>query len=352
MSLGPRLRTAGGKYRVRMVEDAGEWDDIIERLPHAVAHRFSYQQALLGGRRSGGRLLVVESASVRVVCPVAVRSWAGYDDLYTPYGFGGFVGNADLRLAKDVLHMLGASRWVAGYFQQHPVVGLKPWSSNSGPVTFVVDVDRPWSEVMNGMSGRLKTKLRRWRRSAPRICDRECLERAFVDLYPDHAARVGASSVYRFDGPALTALAALPDVRLYGAGADTVEAVVMFGFTPYTADYMFGVSTPDGRAHTAGLIADALEDAAATGVSKVNLGGGIRGHDGVAEFKRRFGARAVRAPALSWIFDASTYHTLCRSAAVSPAHTDYFPAYRAARLDDGSNVGAASVADAVVACQR
>ncbi|MEL6187336.1 MAG: hypothetical protein AAFU79_22150, partial [Myxococcota bacterium] len=62
-----------------------------------------------------------------------------------------------------------------------------------------------------------------------------------------------------------------------------------------------------------------------------NLGGGIRGHDGVAEFKRRFGARPTPTFRCREIFDSERYDALCSRAGVGSADTAYFPAYHQRR---------------------
>ena len=315
--------------RLRWIDDESTWDRFIDAVPHAVAHRYGYQRALGGMSGPPPALLVVEDRAMCVASPVLTRKWADTEDIYTPYGFSGFIGQGEVGRIRRVLTGLACERWVAGYFQQHPVVGAATVSLHDGPTTFVVDLDQGWDAVERGMSSRLRTKLRRWARTTTPIRDRECLQRAFLDLYPLHTDRVNAASVYRFSSDALAALAALPEVRLYGAGTDGIEAVVLFGATPFTADYLFGVSTVAGRSHSAGLIARALQDAAEDGIPRANLGGGIHGYDGVAEFKRRFGARPVRAPALSWVFAPETYDRLCRRAGVRVDDPAYFPAYRA-----------------------
>ena len=318
-------------YGVRVVEERDEWTRLVAGHSHAVAHRFGYQQAVAIASGVTPHLLVVEGPAGRSVCPVAVRSWQGYEDVYTPYGFAGFVGDLDEQLIQQTLRAREDNDWVAGYFQQHPVVGRCSDSSSGGPVTYIVDLEGPWAAVCQRMSSRLRSKLRQWNRSAARIRDVDALRAAFVALYPEHMARAGAARVYDFGRTALSALVALPEIRLYGAGSNAVEAVVAFGVTADSADYLFGVSTPAGRYHIAGLVAWALEDAARNGVRRANLGGGVRAGDGVAEFKRRFGAKTVVAPAWSWVFNDERYQWLCRQAGVNPKSADYFPAYRARR---------------------
>ena len=76
------------------------------------------------------------------------------------------------------------------------------------------------------------------------------------------------------------------------------------------------------------------------GIPTLNLGGGVRGYDGVARFKERFGGKTMRLRCAKQIYRPDVYRRLCRTAGVDPKRERrYFPAYRAAGI--GRELGAA-----------
>jgi hypothetical protein len=68
----------------------------------------------------------------------------------------------------------------------------------------------------------------------------------------------------------------------------------------------------------------------ALGVTSLNLGGGIREGDDLAEFKRRFGAAELPLVSLRQVYRQDEYERLCREAGVTSHRSAWFPPYRAA----------------------
>jgi hypothetical protein len=64
-------------------------------------------------------------------------------------------------------------------------------------------------------------------------------------------------------------------------------------------------------------------------VEWLNLGGGIRPGDDLAEFKRRFGAVELPLASLRQVYRADAYEELCRAAGVTSERAGWFPPYRA-----------------------
>jgi hypothetical protein len=92
---------------------------------------------------------------------------------------------------------------------------------------------------------------------------------------------------------------------------------------------MFNVCGEAGRAHAFTLLWNGALRLQDEGVPFLNLGGGIREGDGLAQFKRRFGAEQRPFLALRQIYDTERYQALCAAANVVADRRDgYFPAYR------------------------
>ena len=74
----------------------------------------------------------------------------------------------------------------------------------------------------------------------------------------------------------------------------------------------------------------AVERLRELGIERLNLGGGMREGDEVAEFKRSFGAAQHRLASLRQVYRPAAYEDLCRQAGVDPdRRSGYFPPYRA-----------------------
>jgi hypothetical protein len=139
--------------------------------------------------------------------------------------------------------------------------------------------------------------------------------------------------VYHFGAETLTSLCVLENVFLVGAEVDgALEAVMVFGHTPELGEYLFGVALPEGRRHAARLLWCGIERLRSLGVPRVNLGGGARPGVGLAEFKRRFGARELPLPALRQVYRPEAFAALCSAAGVSPEMNGYFPPYHSPGL--------------------
>ncbi|HEX2644425.1 MAG TPA: hypothetical protein VHU81_15625, partial [Thermoanaerobaculia bacterium] len=121
------------------------------------------------------------------------------------------------------------------------------------------------------------------------------------------------------------------------AGPDGIEAVSVFGWTPYLADFLHNVSRPGGERHSAPLIWQAARLLHARRIPFLCLGGGIREGDGVARFKERFGGERRPLAALRQVYDRERYAELCRLAGVDPEAEGYFPPYRNPRASAGTN---------------
>jgi hypothetical protein len=64
------------------------------------------------------------------------------------------------------------------------------------------------------------------------------------------------------------------------------------------------------------------------GIRWLNLGGGVRADDGLAQFKQRFGASRRDVHSIRQVYDPATYRALCEAAGVVGSPGGRFPPYR------------------------
>jgi hypothetical protein len=230
--------------------------------------------------------------------------------------------------------------WVCGYIALNPVfadvgafAGDEVWVHNR---LYVLDLREARERLWARLSQNRRRQLRDWDAIAGRLeLDRSRLARFLVDNFEEFFERKGGGAATDLCRETVAAIAALDDVLLVGTGHDELEAVAAFGYTPHAGDYLFGVSRPGGERHSTHLIWWGVERLRSLAVASLNLGGGIRERDELAEFKRRFGASEEPLASLRQIYRSDVYERLCAEAGVSPKRTGWFPPYRAPAAASG-----------------
>ena len=151
-----------------------------------------------------------------------------------------------------------------------------------------------------------------------------------LQYYRAFYASKGASTAYQFVPETFIEMVKNDNVLLAGTfGENGVNAVIMFAYTPYIGEYILNVSLPDGQQNSVALLWYGICQLKRRNVRWLNLGGGIKPGDGVAQFKKRFGGEVFRLSSVKQIYDDDSYRSLCKSVNADPADiTGYFPSYR------------------------
>jgi hypothetical protein len=313
------------------------WRAALSGLPHGHAHTWRFCHAVQLTSQLPTYLYRYRRGDVQVACPLAVRELDGYPDVVTPYGFGGFTRTGDWgRFPAEWTEFARSRGWVCGYLALNPLLcepdGFPDADVHVHNRLYALDLRGSEQALLGRLSENRRRELREWPSARARLeHDRERLTRFLLDTYADFFARRGAGRASDFRRETMVAIASLDDVFLVGAGeGGRIEAVAMFGHTSRCGDYLFNVSLPGGERHAVYLVWAAVERLRELGVEWLNLGGGISQDDGVGEFKRRFGARALPLVSLRQIYAPGAYAELCRRTGVTPADgSGYFPPYRA-----------------------
>lgn len=312
------------------------WEKALVGVPHAFAHTWGSCHAMSLSTGDHTYLYIAEADNIRIVCPIAEREFNGYTDIYTPYGFSGFVGNGWHQSFSNTWARFVARRgYVCGYFGLNPFLDtasyFTPSALNSSNTVYALDL----RENREGLFRRLHVNRRRQlahfdKASEEFIDDKESLGRFFLAAYGPFFHERSASSVYDFNEATLSNLFSLENVFLVGAGANgQVQAVSVFAYTSEIGEYLFNVSIPEGRKHSAALIWSGMTRLQLIGIPTFNLGGGVRDGDGVARFKERFGARQVSLHCAKQVYRPDAYERLCEAVGESSSDMHgYFPAFR------------------------
>jgi hypothetical protein len=213
-----------------------------------------------------------------------------------------------------------------------------------GNEVFVLDIGaRPPRE---GFSRTVERRIRAAEALGVRLVEeRDRLAEAFVRLYPDAMRHSGAA--YSLPPAALDALARAPDVVALGAELNgSIELVLLYPTTAMRAESFLQAGSTEGRNLAAWLYWQMMERLRAQGVRWLNLGGGVRPGDGIAQLKAWLGGVPRPLHALRLVHDEAAYAALCTAAGADPGGR-WFPAYRdpalAVRTDLGDRRGPGSL---------
>jgi hypothetical protein len=319
------------------LESDGEWRQALAGIPHGFAHTWENCHAmwLTTGHRTV--LYCLQTDQARIVCPISERKFCDAVDIYTPYGYSGPVGIGECPdLCQQWATFAQAAGYVCGYLGLNPLFEKQGYSCAAGTQPhnsiYVLDLTRTEAELFENLSAGRKGQLRHGDEFQNRlILDRSVLKQFFWDHYHEFFRSRGVTQAFRFfTHETLESLCEFENVILVGAGcAGAVEAVCVTGYTDFAADYLFNVSLPEGRCHTANLLWWTILRLKQLKIPKLNLGGGAREGDGIAAFKKRFGACKMPLRALKQIYQPQKFRELCEYAGVPHDQgTGYFPPYR------------------------
>ena len=324
------------------LSDPVAWDAAVASVSSAPAHRHSFIHAFSLSSDDPTYLLAHhdDNGHVDLICPVSIRGRPGECDAYSPFGFGGFALSA--RSGSEILAVWdGFAReqeWVASYIFQNPLLHAHTDVGTFSPSheLFVLDLTPSIEELLSGMSQSRRREIRRWERSpAPLTTDRGAVAAFMISTSASFFDSRDASATYQFAELTWSGLVESDDVFVVGALDDCgdVVAASMFATGPEMVDYVFGISRPGSERFSAALIWEAIKYSREHDLIVMNLGGGISPDDGVAVFKQRFGAEAVRSQVLKRVHRPALYEQMCARSGVS-LDDAYFPPYRRVRAHE------------------
>jgi hypothetical protein len=320
------------------LDSPAEWKEALVGIRHAFSHTWEncYAMQLTTGFRT--YLYSFEMGSVRIVCPIAEREFDGYIDIVTPYGFSGFVGNHDCpQFPYHWRQFVQERGYICGYIALNPIFETSTYfdlnEAYRSNILYFLDLTFGIDKLFANLDRNRKRELKDFEK-IPFVLDRNALINFFLEAYPHFLRRVQASPATYFTTETLTSLFSLNNVTIVGAGTPhRIEAVYVFACTPYAGDCLFNVARPEGRHHATKLLWWGVNYLKSKGVPMLNLGGGVRENDSVAQSKERFGPIKLPFRALKQVYNHGIYEKLCRQRDVDAGErAGYFPGYRSPNL--------------------
>ena len=313
------------------------WQAALDGIPHAFGHTWEncYSMHLTTGHNTF--LYLLEFNNIRIVCPIAERSFEGHIDIVTPYGFSGFVGTSPFPDFPRYWSQFVARRgYVCGYIGLNPILFDPSYYHISDCYSYnciyALDTTKSLEELFQGLSKNRKRQIKK-AKSTIFVFDNKKLTSFLLDNYLDFYRLKGASEVYQFAPETLVEMCHKENVFMVGTeGESGINSVMVFAFSPNFGEYLINISSNEGQENSAALIWRGVEEAINRNVQWLNLGGGIQPGDGVAQFKERFGCACFPILALKQVYNNSLFRQLCEKAGADYNDlSGFFPPYQAKR---------------------
>lgn len=319
------------------LSEEARWREALRGIPHDFGHTWECAHALSLTAGPPTFLYNYRDGDVRIVAPLCERVYDGYLDVVTPPGFSGFVGSTPFPGFPQRWAEFAAERgYIAGYIGLNPVLYepsyAPPDQVHEHNGIYMLDLSLSPDELRARMDRNRRRQLRDWAATSDTLFyGRELLAAFLTHAYPAFLHAIGASTAYDRSRETLEYLCGLDDVFAVGTrDATGVTSAYIFAFTETVATCLINVAHPEARPYATALLWRGVEFLQERGVPVLNMGGGTRENDAVAQAKQRFGGTRVPLRSLRQIYRPDVYARLCEQAAVDPHDVSgYFPAYRA-----------------------
>jgi len=317
------------------LDNPNEWNKALSGLKHAFGQTWENCYAMYLSTGFPTYLYSFEEGEIHIVCPFSERSFGGFTDIVTPYGFSGFVGNRPYPEFPNLWRKFVKERgYVCGYINLNPIFEDSSYLENhdvhESNQLYVLDLNQPIDGLFSNLSYDRRYKLRNWRSDFAKITeDRPTVRNFFLNKFHEFLKNKNAKHAYYFSDDTLSYLSNLENVIIAGVLDMTeIVAINVFAYTPYAGESLFNISTNRGRHYSALLIWYGVQRLKSLGVPSLNMGGGIRDNDGIAKFKQRFGTQVYPMKSLKQVYNPRIYEELCRMVQADPDdRLGYFPPY-------------------------
>jgi hypothetical protein len=318
------------------LEQSSEWKSALKGIKHAFAHTWENCYAMYLTTGFSTYLYTFEIENVQIVCPITERTFDGYTDILTPYGFSGFVGNGQFPEFRHYWKKFVKEKgYICGYIGLNPVFE----DSNYYEVNeayqynniYVLDLTLTTADLFTKLSSNRKRQLNHWEDSFSKITlEKPAVTEFFLGHYHDFFRSRNASRTYDFSRETLLFLTNLENIFIAGIQiSGKVEAVSVFAYTTDMGEFLFNISLDEGQRYSALLLWYGVIQLKSIGIPSFNLGGGVRENDGIAKFKQRFGGKELPLKSLKQVYDPRVYEQLCWQVNVDPNdRSGYFPPYQ------------------------
>jgi len=315
------------------LSDRNAWTAALQNVPYAFGHTWESCHAMNLTTGLNTYLYHLEDKGIHVVCPISEREYKGNIDIFTPYGFSGFISNAEYPSFKEMWELfVHKQNYICGYFTLNSILlnDVAPTEgADSENVLYVLNLKLSLEQLYSNMSTNRKRQVKKHNAILDSLSmDKSILNPFFISNFHEFFKDRGAVLFSGLSAETLKYLLALENVIIIGIIKEgQVEAVSVFAYTAYVAEYLFNISLQEGKSHTVPLLWEGIKILKEKTIPYLNLGGGLKIGDSLSEFKERFGATKYPLTVLKEVYNKNVFNELCENAGVTPLDS-YFPPYR------------------------
>ncbi len=345
--------------KVFTIEQAREWDDIVDSFQQRDAYYYSgYQKAFMLHGDGQPMLFYYENGSTRAINVAMKRDIAKdnrfedlqenkYFDLATPYGYGGFIVEGDNldNLNSEYLEYCKNNSIISEFVRFHPVLDNKEKVKNMYDVielgsTITMDIsdkDLIWQNIHS----KNRNVIRKAAREGVIIHngnDKELYD-AFIEMYNKTMDKNAADSYYYFEKAFYDSIRenfADKSTLFYAMFDNKIIAMSIILFSNTGMHYHLSASDMEYRdkAATNLLLYEAACWGNDRGYKTFHLGGGVGSkEDSLYSFKKAFNKNSNTRFAIGKkIFDKDVYEQLVETRKREYSfdkESSFFPLYRA-----------------------
>ena len=310
------------------------WMAALNGVPLSAAHLPDYNKALARSGLYRPLLYLIETSTLKLICPVAERRFNGYPDLVSLYGNGGASGvGTGGDIIETMREYLAEQGYIAAFINYNqsfdlPIpLGLSHLEQRN--TSFVLNLSGSLDDLWDSIGKNNRRQIRNWQKlSAKIVFEQQRLKNAFFEMYPAFMDRLGAAPHYRLSSEVFEGLFDMKELYLIGAEVGgQIVAVRCFLFTSNVADAFLEAYIDGSNIHSRAIYWAAIQHFHRLGIPFFNLGGGIREGDSLAFFKKSFGGAPRPLISLKLILNGEVYKSICRDVGVDASDLSYFPAY-------------------------
>ncbi|WP_194778169.1 hypothetical protein [Pararhodonellum marinum] len=317
------------------LSEPAEWKSALEGIPHAFGHTWENCQAMHLTTGYPTFLFVAQKGNQKIICPITERVYRGYTDILTPYGFSGFAGDLHtLDLEKVWSSFVKERGYICGFIGLNPLfsnpIEMNPKEIHCYNTLFLLDLKPSIQDIYQGFSENRKRQIKKFDKLEITITqDKKLTLPFFLDHLHPFMKEKKAGKVNFWSAKTMDLLMGVENVFTFGImEADKIIAASLFAITPFCGEYLTNVSLSKGKDMGVPLIWEAIKKLKSQNIPYLNLGGGIREGDALADFKRRFGATKHPLCSLKQVYNEGIYRSLCLEKGLDPDKKNgFFPPY-------------------------
>lgn len=329
------------KYKIVALSSPEEWKNSLINFDHSYFHTWEYANLISTDSDKHVYLLLIYFEDIIVLTTYSIREKVeNYKDIYTPYGYGGFIVNyldknvpLDLDKFKKGFSEIGReNNFITAYIMNHPSYKMDSNLAqlmSSHHKTYNWEISLSKEELWKGMNKGHKYEIKKAQKDSQLkiVSDKNKLQLPFIKLYNSTLDRVNASEVYYFNQNFLEKLTKSENSILVAIEKNgEVVVAILFLFHQEIGEYFISSATDENKGLTRYLIWETLDTLKEKGVRILNLGGGIKAGDSLDDFKRRFGAIPTDLTVLKYVFNQDKFDFLNNKFDSNPTN-GYFPPY-------------------------